>query len=285
MQFERYVQRRFDQQAHNQSVVRSTQKYDMVAAADESYYAKQYWQRIHAILQTEALSRDSRILDVGCGQGRMSIPLAKWCHHPAQVTAVDLSASAIAQAKNYAAQADVSAIDFQTTDLFAFLKTIPDQTFDIVTMLEVVFFLPNYEQALAEIKRILKPNGLFIGSFRSQYFNILYGLQHGMLNAVDMLLNQRSGAFMGGQTHFNWHTLPELTALLEQTLHFHIKHVSGIGVCSGIPGDPHAHIVRPSALSAAEQQRLMQAEEQCATRLPEAGRYILIAARSGKESL
>src|SRR5690606_1527507 len=111
-----------------------------------------------------------------------------------------------------------------------------------------------------EIKRVLKPQGFFIGSFRPQYFNLLYSIQHGLWHSVAQVLAARSGNIVGGNMQFNWHTSQELLQLL-QSLQLTVKQLTGIGACSGIPGDPHAPLVRPSSLSANEQQVLLQAEQ------------------------
>lgn len=279
MRLDRYARTHFDQQAHNQSVIRSTQKYNMYAAPDEGYYAEQYWRRITSFLQEDAISPEGSFLDLGCGQGRISIPLAKWCAGKGKVVGVDLSSSAIEQAKQYAKEANVNNIDFMAADLFDYLRTVPDHSFDGVFLLEVVFFLPNYQQALAEIVRILKPGALFVGSFRPQYFNLLYAIQNGLWETIDQLLEERTGSILGGHTIFNWHTADELKRMLTEQFHLSVKQLSAIGVCSGIPGDPHAHIVQPSVLSQVEKEKLMRAEEQLSRQLPEAGRYILVAAQ------
>ena len=280
MKLDAYLHKNFNIEVHNKKVIGSTQKYDMVAAADESYYAEQYWNRIKAFLKTEAIDSKGYFLDLGCGQGRMSIPLAKWCAPSGRVSAIDLSSHAIDQARKYAGS--LNNIDFKAIDLFEYLQTIPDHTFDGIIMLEVIFFLPNYEKALAEAMRVLKPGGFFIGSFRPQYFNLLCCLQRGLWTSIDTILKERSGDIVGGGLRFNWHTVPELKIMMEKDLNLSVKHISGIGVCSGIPSDPHAQIIRPALLTQKEQQDLLKAEQQMGELLPEAGRYILIAAR--KES-
>lgn len=61
-------------------------------------------------------------------------------------------------------------------------------------------------------------------------------------------------------------------------LGLHLLNLRGIGVCSGIEGDPLAVIARPSQLSASEQERLMEIECAVAEDYAACGRYILATA-------
>src|SRR5712671_425909 len=87
--------------SHKASVIRSMTKYDMVKHPDESYYSKQYLHWILPELSSRYRDRNVQIVDLGCGQGRLSVPLAEWCA-PGRgtVTGVDITPSAIALAKN-----------------------------------------------------------------------------------------------------------------------------------------------------------------------------------------
>ena len=58
-----------------------------------------------------------------------------------------------------------------------------------------------------------------------------------------------------------------------------VLRTAGIGVCSGITGDPHALITRPGILSPNAKPYLMTAELELGTVAPDAGRYILTVAR------
>ncbi len=279
MRLERRLNDSFDQAAHNKAVVQSTCRYDMFSAADEGYYQNQYWHWIEKFLTQEKVNPHGCFLDAGCGHGRMSIPLAKWCGVHGKVTGIDLSEPAIEQAKQYAHEEQVS-VEFFATDLLIFLQKTETDSFDGVLLLEIVFFLPNYKAILKEITRVLKPGGFFIGSFRSQYFNLLHSMRNGLWDSTDMILGQRTGALVGGAVQFNWHTLPELRSTLQE-LAFDICHVVGIGSCSGIPGDPH-DFVRPSVLSKQEKMSLMKSEKTIGELLPETGRYILISSKLKK---
>jgi hypothetical protein len=62
-----------------------------------------------------------------------------------------------------------------------------------------------------------------------------------------------------------------------------LLELCGIGVCSGIPGDPHDHIVQPSQLDSGEKDHLMRLELELGRSVPDAGRYMLTVARKPKD--
>lgn len=274
MRLDQKLNSEFNWATHNQKVVQSTRHYDMHGASDEAYYVACYWQLLEAFLTKKNYSKTGVFLDAGCGQGRLSIPLAKWCGTQGKVIGVDLSEHAILGAKKYAEQAQVVNTTFIADDLLTYLKAQKDNYFEGVLLLEIVFFLPNYQAVIKEIKRVLKPSGFFIGSFRSRYFNLLCCMQNGLWASVDTLLEKRSGRIMGGDLEFNWHTQEEIINLLA-SLNFKVDSIHGIGSCSGIPGDPHDRI-KPSQLSKKELALLKKAELQVGENIPEAGRYFLV---------
>jgi ubiquinone/menaquinone biosynthesis C-methylase UbiE len=97
--------------------------------------------------------RKGKLLEVGCGIGVDSIQLAK-CGF--DVTAVDLTANALQVAKEFAALRNVS-IDFQLGNAEGL--DFPDATFDAVYSFGVLHHTPDIDKAVAEVRRVLRPNG------------------------------------------------------------------------------------------------------------------------------
>ncbi len=98
-----------------------------------------------------------RILDLGCGEGRHAITaslLAK-----SQVVGVDLARDDLKVA--HSRLSDFSSPE--CTFICGNGKHLPfaDSTFDKVICAEVLEHIPDYEAVLEEIKRVLKPDGLF----------------------------------------------------------------------------------------------------------------------------
>lgn len=272
-----------DTERHLTRVIRSTRVHDMVTDEDEPYYARQYWSLISEHLNGLGCPRNGRYLDLGCGQGRLSIPLAKWCSSGkgsgGSVTGVDLSESAIESAVGHAKGLGLENTEFKVADIAPFVKSLSPSSVDGVLFSEVTLFLPEYKDVLEGVKKALKPGGVIFVSFRSQYFNALYTAGEHMWGAVDMLLDERSGRLWGGDVSFTWQTSGEVASLIEKELGMELVDMAAIGCCSGIKGDPHAPIVRPSTLGDKERDVLMRLEMSLARDVPDAGRYILAVAK------
>lgn len=257
------------------SVIGST-RYDMVAAQDEPYYAEQYWRVM--LPHLDKLPRDAKALDLGCSQGRFAIRLSKFFDQ-GRVVGCDLSAEAIAQARNYAAHDLIGNIDFRVQPLADCIGDFSENSVDAILLTEVTFFYPKWKQDLPRIIQILKPGGILVASFRSQYFDALYLVRGRLWEGIDPVLKDRQGALLGSSTVFTWQTSEEIRSFLVEVCGLELLDLRGIGVCSGIPGDPHDHICQPSQLSNSGREKLMELELELGKTVPDGGRYILAVAR------
>ena len=98
--------------------------------------------------------------DLGCGGGRNAGELLK--KFPgAHVTAVDYSELSVAKATGYnkamieAGRCEVRQGDVSDLDL-------TENTFDLATAFETVYFWPGLEKCFAQVAKILKPGGYFM---------------------------------------------------------------------------------------------------------------------------
>lgn len=105
------------------------------------------------------------VLDLGCGEGRHVI--AAYLEQDIQAVGVDLSLKDLQASKEKFeafAQPNNSSKSFGLSAANALQLPFADNTFDKIICSEVLEHLPDYEGALTEIRRILKPGGLFCAS-------------------------------------------------------------------------------------------------------------------------
>ena len=100
--------------------------------------------------------RGKRVLDVGCGAGT---DLMRFARGGADVTGVDISASAVALAKANFEQQGLSA-DLREAD--GERLPFPDQAFDLVYAHGVVQYTSNDKALVAECRRVLRPGGIAV---------------------------------------------------------------------------------------------------------------------------
>ncbi len=97
--------------------------------------------------------KGKRCLDGGCGSGRYSVAMA--LHGAASIDAIDVSQTGIAEASRRAA--DFKNIHFRQASVL----DIPfeDATFDFVWSAGVIHHTRDFDGALSELTRVLKPGG------------------------------------------------------------------------------------------------------------------------------
>lgn len=96
-----------------------------------------------------------QVLDYGCGMGATTIDALK---KGAFVTAIDISSKSIEYVQKAAAAAGVDD-QLNAVVMDAQQMTFADESFDLVIGSGILHHLPELEQALSEIKRVLKPGG------------------------------------------------------------------------------------------------------------------------------
>jgi ubiquinone/menaquinone biosynthesis C-methylase UbiE len=101
---------------------------------------------------------DDIVLDIGCGGG---ININRMSKNAKKVYGVDYSIESVNLSREVNRQ---EIYDGKVEILKGNVQDLPfeDNTFDIVTAFETVYFWPNIEKSFGEVKRVLKPGGIFL---------------------------------------------------------------------------------------------------------------------------
>lgn len=120
--------------------------------------------KVHEIVpRLLGLGGNETILDVGCGNGRLLLNLAKH-KHKGRLYGIDVSEGVFEKAKKYSQNNDLK-IHFVAGDS----QQIPflSDAFDAVTACHMIYHVPNMKFAISEMRRVLKPGGKFVLSANS----------------------------------------------------------------------------------------------------------------------
>jgi SAM-dependent methyltransferase len=96
------------------------------------------------------------LLDVGCGPGTITVDLARRVA-PGRTLGIDRAGEAIEQARLHA-QAQGVSIELHSGDIYAL--DLPDASFDVVHVHQVLQHLTDPVRALRELRRVLRPSGV-----------------------------------------------------------------------------------------------------------------------------
>lgn len=137
-----------------------------------------------AVRQNRAPDEAIRVLDVGTGSGNIAVSLAKYLPE-AHITAIDISAPALAQAARNAELNQVtSQITFQEADCSTFQ---PEQPFDIVVSNPPYISASEYRELPPEVKHYEPSQALLGGDDGLHYYHLLARRVTGLLKPGGML--------------------------------------------------------------------------------------------------
>jgi len=138
-------------------------------------------------LSTIPNNRKLNILDVGGGQGQVSLQLAKLGHH---VVINDVSEQMLAQAKATSAELSIENVEFVHCPLQHLITTISAETgeiqqFDIVLCHAVFEWLEDPESAFNILNQLTKDNGMLSLMFYNKVGQTLSNLVYGNFDYID----------------------------------------------------------------------------------------------------
>lgn len=102
-----------------------------------------------------AADRDALVLDIGCGTGIVTLGVATAA---AQVLGIDVAPQMVEIARQKAAARRVDNVDFRVSDG----SELPDASFDVVLICNVLLYVPDPAELLADANRLLKDDGVLV---------------------------------------------------------------------------------------------------------------------------
>ena len=132
--------------------------------------ANTFWGRYgRRTVERLQLAPGARVLDVCCGSGASAIPAAEIVGPTGSVTGVDLAENLLELARTKAKQSRLENVEFRFGDM----TNLPfeDERFDAVVCVFGIFFVPDMQAALIELKRVLRTGGkLAITTWGPRFF-------------------------------------------------------------------------------------------------------------------
>ena len=133
----------------------------------------------------------NKVLDVGCGSGRLTIAAQNWVGPAGEAQGIDPAPEMIKIARQNAARAGLAArFEVGLVEAMPF----PDAVFDVVLSRLVLHHLPGdlKQRGLAEMRRVLKPGGIcLVVDFEPPKSAILHHLVENLLSPVMAQINVR----------------------------------------------------------------------------------------------
>lgn len=114
--------------------------------------------RADSIIEYINLQEGMRVLDAGCGPGRLTIPLAKKIGLEGEVVALDMQAGMLNRVRKKAAVEGLANIRLINAGLED--AGLDEDYFDRVTLVAVLGEIPSQSCAIKEIFAALKPGGI-----------------------------------------------------------------------------------------------------------------------------
>lgn len=129
-----------------------------------------WWERIEPLLQPVSkrllilakVAPGMCVLDAGTGIGEPALTAAHLVGPGGSVVACDIAPAMIEIARERAAAAGTSNVDFEVADVGALDH--PDASFDAIVSRHTLMFVPEPDAALARLRRMLRPGGFIAAS-------------------------------------------------------------------------------------------------------------------------
>ena len=138
---------------------RRIQRYgwDLAADAYESLWQRQLAEAQAVLLASASPLPGERVLDIACGTGLVACDAARSVRPDGHVLGIDVSGQMVDAARRRANDLQLPNCGFVRMD--AENLALPDNCFDVALCPFGLMYMPDPEQALREMRRVLRPGG------------------------------------------------------------------------------------------------------------------------------
>jgi 2-polyprenyl-3-methyl-5-hydroxy-6-metoxy-1,4-benzoquinol methylase len=114
--------------------------------------------RVRTIVELLELRPGMKVLDAGCGPGRLTLPLAEAVAPTGKVLAVDMQAQMLARVREKVETAGLQNVEYLQSKIGE--GKLPKSHFDRAVLVTVLGEIPDPVSALKEMYQTLKPGGI-----------------------------------------------------------------------------------------------------------------------------
>lgn len=126
---------------------------------------------------SKILKEAGYVLDLGCGSGRILVPLAERLPD-VNFLGLDISSSMLSAAKKYSEKRGLKNIHFVKQDMNddKWVRAFPEKSFNGIILFQSIHFTSNIYRLLDRISKLLKENGVIIiaSTSHKQFFELPY---------------------------------------------------------------------------------------------------------------
>ncbi len=169
-----------------------TEKVKYLFDKPEGYLKKNFDISIRTLIAHELLGniKNSRILDIGCGDGSISLQFSSSTN---RLVLVDLSKKMLYAAKKNTPEKYKEKVEFINSDLFSYKS---DELFDVVFCIGVLAHVHSIDETITKISRLLKPGGRCVlqttdnDKLTGKFMNTYYSIKNSFSPSIKYSLNK-----------------------------------------------------------------------------------------------